>query len=381
MMKNNILTVGVDLGNDAFKVIGPTKRELFIMNIIAPWHERRVISDDTRYPLNLLEVEVVSKGENLGKYFVGGMAYNFNRGIIKERTVADRHNGKARDKGTLITLLTSVAVSLIKSNTKKIKEKVVLGAMLPTEEFFSKGKENVQFFEDKLVGTHHIKFLNPVFNGIEVEFEIIGTSIQPEGLCAINAIMYDDNGDLLDEYESNYSERTILGLDIGALTSDVIVTHNFELRTFFGIDKGTIDPLNRIVDFIKTDYKVTIPRHKVDNAIIRNEKLLIYGQDIPRFKEMSKEIIDFEGRQLVDEFSSKAAAAGVQLPDIGLLILCGGGSLLFKDMINTHLSRVPMIFSENAVMLNAIGAWKNAVKYKNECLEDSAMSLAAITRE
>ena len=58
MMKNNILTIGADLGNDAFKIIGPTKRELFILNIIAPWHERRVISDDTRYPLNLLEVEV-----------------------------------------------------------------------------------------------------------------------------------------------------------------------------------------------------------------------------------------------------------------------------------------------------------------------------------
>ena len=381
MMKNNILTIGADLGNDAFKIIGPTKRELFILNIIAPWHERRVISDDTRYPLNLLEVEVNTKGENLGKYFVGGMAYNFNRGILKERTLADRHNGKAKDKGTLIVLLTSIAVSLIKSNTKKIKEKIVLGTMLPTEEFFRNNKENVELFQDKLMGTHQIKFLNPAFNGIEVEFEIVGTSIQPEGLCAINAIMYDDNGDLLDAYERDYSERTILGFDIGALTSDVIVTHNFELRTFFGIDKGTIDPLNRIVDYIKTDYKVTIPRHKVDNAIIKNEKLLIYGQDIPNFKELSKEIIDFEGRQLADEFSSKAAAAGVQLPDIGLLILCGGGSLLFKDMINSHLSRIPMIFSDNAVMLNAIGAWKNAVKYKNENLEDSAINLVAATKE
>jgi hypothetical protein len=92
-------------------------------------------------------------------------------------------------------------------------------------------------------------------------------------------------------------------------------------------------------------------------------------------------MIDFEGRQLADEFSSKAAAAGVQLPDIGLLILCGGGSLLFKDMINSHLSRIPMKFSDNAVMLNAIGAWKNAVKYKNENLEDSVINLVAATKE
>ncbi|MBB6216043.1 hypothetical protein HNQ80_003384, partial [Anaerosolibacter carboniphilus] len=27
-MRNNLLTVGADLGNDAFKIIGPTKREL-----------------------------------------------------------------------------------------------------------------------------------------------------------------------------------------------------------------------------------------------------------------------------------------------------------------------------------------------------------------
>jgi hypothetical protein len=64
--------------------------------------------------------------------------------------------------------------------------------------------------------------------------------------------MYDDNGELLDDFSDQYSERTILGFDIGALTTDVTVMQNFELRTFFGMDKGTIDPLNRIVDFLKT---------------------------------------------------------------------------------------------------------------------------------
>lgn len=370
---SNILPVGADLGNDAFKIIGPTKRELYIMNILAPWHERRVVQDDTRYPLNLLEVEVKSKKQNLGKFFVGGMAYNFNRGILKERTVADRHNNKADDMQTLIILLTSIALSLLKPNARTIKEKIVLGTMLPTEEYFKNHKENVTILEQKLVGLHRIKFLNPVFNGVEVEFEILGVNIQPEGVCAVNAIMYDDGGSLLDEYEDNYADRTILGFDIGALTSDVTVVNNFELRTFFGIDKGTIDPLNRIIDFIKTEHKVTVPRHKVDNAIIRNEKLLIYGEEIPNFKDICEEFIVYEGRQLVDEFSSKAAAAGIQLPDIGLLILCGGGSLFFKEIIKQNLARIPMIFNNNAIMLNAIGAWKNANTLKNEFCENSPL--------
>ncbi|MCX7922251.1 MAG: ParM/StbA family protein [Clostridia bacterium] len=379
-MNTNILTVGADLGNDAFKIIGPTKRELFIMNILSPWHERRVVNEDTRYPLNLLEVEVKSKNENLGRYFVGGMAYNFNRGILKERTVADRHNGKANDNETLIILLTSIALSLLKPNTRVIKEKVVLGTMLPTEEFFKNQKEHVALLESKLKGIHRIKFLNPVFNEAEVEFEIVGVSTQPEGLCAMNAIMYDDEGNLLSHYESNYSERTILGFDIGALTSDVTVVHNFDLRTFFGIDKGTIDPLNRIIDYIKTEYKATVSRHKLDNAIIRNEKLLIYGNEIPNLHQICKEFIDHEARQLVDEFSSKSAAAGIQLPDIGLLILCGGGSLLFKEVIQKNLGRIPMIFSDNAIMLNAIGAWKNANRLKNQSLENSAFDYAAASQ-
>lgn len=370
---SNILSVGADLGNDAFKIIGPAKRELYIMNILAPWHERRVVRDDTRYPLNLLELDVKSKKQNLGKYFVGGMAYNFNRGIIKERTVADRHNGKANDTQTLIILLTSIALSLLKPNARIIKEKIVLGAMLPTEEYFKNHKENVTILEQKLLGTHRIKFLNPVFNGVEVEFEILGINIQPEGVCAVNAIMYDDEGNLLDEYENNYAERTILGFDIGALTSDVTVVNNFELRTFFGIDKGTIDPLNRIIDYIKTEHKVTVPRHKLDNAIIRNEKLLIYGEEIPDFKDICQELIVYEGRQLVDEFSSKAAAAGIQQPDIGLLILCGGGSLFFKEIIKQNLARIPMIFNDNAIMLNAIGAWKNANTLKSEFSENSPL--------
>lgn len=370
---SKILPVGADLGNDAFKIIGPAKRELYIMNILAPWHERRVVQDDTRYPLNLLEVDVKSKKQNLGKFFVGGMAYNFNRGILKERTVADRHNGKANDSQTLVILLTSVALSLLKPNAKIIKEKIVLGTMLPAEEYFKNHKENVAVLEQKLIGTHRIKFLHPVFNGVEVEFEVLAVDVQPEGLCAMNAIMYDDEGNLLNQYEQDYAERTILGFDIGALTSDVTVVNNFELRTFFGIEKGTIDPLNRIIDYIKTEHKVTVSRHKLDNALIRNEKLLIYGEEIPNFKETCREFILYEARQLVDEFSSKAAAAGIQLPDIGLLVLCGGGSLLFRNVIEEHLGRIPMIFNDNAIMLNAIGAWKNANTLKNGFADNSAL--------
>lgn len=380
-MKNSILTIGADLGNDALKVIGPSKRELFILNLIAPWYERRIVNEDTRYPLNLLEVEIISKGINLGRYFVGGMAYNFNRGILKERTIADRHNGKSNDQEILIILLTSVALSLLKPNVRSIKEKIVLGTMLPAEEYFKNHKENISIMENKLKGVHRVKFINPVFNGVEVEFDILGISIQPEGLCALNAFMYDDNGDLLEIYEQNYSERTILGFDIGALTSDVTVIQNFELRTFFGIDKGTIDPLNRIVDYIKTEYKVTLPRHKIDNAIVRNEKLLIYGSEIPNFHQISSEMIDYEGRLLADEFSSKAAAAGIQLPDIGLIILNGGGSLLFKESIKKNLHRIPMIFSDNAIMLNALGAWKNANKLKNDLLKSSEIEYVAVTKD
>jgi len=381
IVENKLLSIGVDMGNDAFKVIGPSKKELLILNLTSPWYVRRVINEDTRYPLNLLEVDIKSKNENIGKYFVGGMAYNFNRGIIKEKTVADRHNGKAEDKNNLIVLLTSIALSLITPNKTHIKEKVVLGTMLPTEEYFKNNKENVKIFQDKLLGVHRVKFLNPVFNGIEVEFEIAGVAVEPEGLSAINAVMYDDNGDLLNEYIENYSERTILGFDIGALTTDVTVMQNFELRTFFGMEKGTIDPLNRIVDYLKTEHKVTVPRHKIDNTIIKNEKLLVYGSEIPGFKDLCSEIIEFEGRQLVDEFSAKAAAAGVQLPDIGLLIFNGGGSLLFKHILERDLGRIPMIFSKNAIMLNALGGWKNANKYKASLSEDKQdpYEYAAIT--
>lgn len=368
-MKNDILTVGVDLGNDAFKIIGPSKKELFVLNLISPWYQRRVITEDTRFPLNLLEVDITSKKKNIGKFFVGGMAYNFNRGIIKEKTVADRHNGKSNDKNTLIVLLTSIALSLLKPNSKLIKEKIILGTMLPTEEYFK--SENVDILVEKLIGTHHVKFLNPVYNGVEVDFEIINVVTEPEGLSAINAVIFDDNGELLEEYENDYSERTILGFDIGSLTTDVTVLQNFQLRTFFGIEKGTIDPLNRIVDYIKTEHKVSLPRHKIDNTLIKNEKLLIYGEEIPNLREISNEFIEYEGLQLIDEFYSKIAAAGVQMPDIGLIIFSGGGSLFFKKILEKQLSRIPMVFSKNAMMLNAVGAWKNANKTKLEFATNS----------
>jgi len=94
-------------------------------------------------------------------------------------------------------------------------------------------------------------------------------------------------------------------------------------------------------------------------------------EEIPNLKEFCDEIIEFDGKQLIDEFSAKIAAAGVQLPDIGLIIFNGGDSLLFKQTIEHELSRIPMIFSENAILLNAIGGWKNANKYKIKLIEDS----------
>jgi len=62
--------------------------------------------------------------------------------------------------------------------------------------------------------------------------------------------------------------------------------------------------------------------------VVNEDKLLIYGEEIPKLKYICSDFFVQEGRQLVDEFCSKAAAAGIQLPDIGLMILCGGGSLL-----------------------------------------------------
>lgn len=40
--------------------------------------------------------------------------------------------------------------------------------------------------------------------------------------------------------------------------------------------------------------------------------------------------------------------------------------MLFKDIIEQNLSRIPMIFGENAIMLNAMGAWKNANNLKKQ---------------
>lgn len=52
-----------------------------------------------------------------------------------------------------------------------------------------------------------------------------------------------------------------------------------------------------------------------------------------------------------------------------------------KEMIRQHLSRIPMIFSDNAIMLNALGAWKNANRYKNANLDESVLDLVAVTKE
>ena len=115
--------IGVDIGNDSVKI--KTKdNEISIMNILSAGYDRRVFGKEMGHLSNLLDLSIESKGKNMGRYFVGGLAFKENRGDMIEKS---RGETKAEGESTYIILLASLAYALYDENNPTKKEYVKLG--------------------------------------------------------------------------------------------------------------------------------------------------------------------------------------------------------------------------------------------------------------
>lgn len=79
----DLKVIGSDVGNDALKLYlkEPTfddKYKLEIMNVVSPGYKRRLLGQEKGQLVNLLDVTITKGKEELGRYFVGGLAYKGN---------------------------------------------------------------------------------------------------------------------------------------------------------------------------------------------------------------------------------------------------------------------------------------------------------------
>lgn len=367
-----IKKVGADVGNDALKIYldqenTEGKRKIEIMNVVAPGYNRRILGVEKGQLVNLLDVNVFEDTRDLGRYFVGGIAFKDNRGDLIEKSKRDI---KAKSPDTIILLMTGLAYALYDPNNPQKVENIALGTLLPTEEFWS--DDLIKEFAEKLNKSYKVKFNSPTFKGAEITLNIIDHDIQPESAAGLLTAIYDSEGKYKPKRENTENEIH-LGIFIGSITTEVAVFENgeFNPRGFFGIDLGTSDPLDKIIE----DMDVDMTRHQMDYIIRSNKSLVVNTKDKTNELQSAKEKrFDFFVKQLVNRVNKNLAKQGINTSLVTHVDLGGGGAITVLDSFKKEIDLGNVNIVDDARYANALGALYSITEKQSEVAADEVLS-------
>lgn len=367
MQKVNV--IGADAGNDALKLKFKQKNhegkdQFEVMNVVAPGYNRRIIGNEIGQLSNLLDVTIVQDNIELGRYFVGGLAYKENRGDIIEKNKRDI---KAKSMDTIILLVTGIAYGLYDPAIPVKSENVAVGTLLPTEEFWSEEEDLVEFFEERLKRNYKVKFNSPIFRGAEISITFVDDDIQPESAAGHLAAIYNIDGTLKEH--AKVDNEVQLGIFVGSITTEVSVYNDgeFEPRGFLGIDLGTSDPLDKIID----DLGIEITRHHIDHVIRKEKKLVLnikgkakdYTEDLKKYSDIR---FNFFVKQLVNQINKKLSRQGINTELITRVNIGGGGAIQIFEKFKNEFNVDNIYLVDDARFANAKGALFSIVQKLKE---------------
>ena len=365
--------VGADIGNDAVKIVLKEKNyegnEKFeVMNVVAPGYSRRIIGGETGQLSNLLDVTIEVDNKEMGRYFVGGLAYNENRGDIIEKNKRDI---KAKNDDTIILLVTGLAYSLYDPSIPVKTENLAVGTLLPTEEFWNEGEDLVEFLEERIKRNYKVKFNSPLYRGAEITINFVDVDVQPESAAGHLAAMYNIDGTL--RKNAKVDNEVQLGIFVGSITTEVSLYNDgqFEAKGFFGIDLGTSDVLDKIID----DLGINITRHQIDHTIRKNKTLVLNikgkaNDYTDKLKEYSEKRFTFFAKQLVNEINKRLSRQGINTDLITRVNIGGGGGITTFDQFKKEFDVDNIYLVDDARFANAQGALFSIVQKLREASDE-----------
>lgn len=356
---------GSDVGNDALKLYldEPTfdgKYKIEVMNVVSPGYKRRLLGEEKGQLINLLDVTINRGTEELGRYFVGGLAYKGNRGDLLE---TNKNIKKAKNINTIILLMTGLAFANYDPNNPIKSVNIALGTLLPTEEFWYEDEDLVKVFIDAIKHPYTVKFNSPNFKGAEITINVIHTNVNPESVTALLTALYDMKGKEREGIQ--VANRVHLGIVIGNVTTEAAIFDDgsFDERAFFGKNLGTADPLGRIIG----ELGINSTRHEIDYYIRKNKPLIINSVDRTKdLERVSKKNFDFFIQQLVNELFSKLGEQGVIVQRITDVHLAGGGAINTFDSLKKAMGLSNTKLVEDPRFANARGALLSILQYLDE---------------
>lgn len=336
-------------------------QKILNMNAICAGYERRVLEEETGDLQNFLDVEIYRNEEFLGRYFVGGMAYRFNRGDLRwsANGIPKFHDiENANDE--IVKLITHLALSqLSKGEEKRISFRLGTGA--PTEEYFEQ-PTLLEGFKEILKHEYKAVFKHPLFDGAIVKVRVPEVHFKPEGTSSVVSMIYTDELDQNRETHKYFEKGFVIGINIGSSTTDVAIMNSkmkFEPSGFFGIPVGSSNPLNEIRGVLYRDYGYDVSKVKLD-FLIRNYERIKYKGQIIELAEIANQPFKNLVSLLKTKFYDQIEMKGIVLGEAGALFISGGTALLTKNELDYFIPGVKTVISNDPLFEDARGYFLEA---------------------
>lgn len=296
-MSNSINFVGWDPGRmyDKIESLSNGKFiEATSMNACCRGYERRVYEEENEANINYLDVNIYEEGEDLGRFFVGYMAYEENQNDLIITSNGIEKYSKSFILYDKVRMITHIAYSHHESGVKTNENiKSIVGTGVPTEEFFDKDNaERLRSITEALSKQYKVVFHHKRFNGYEIEIDIEKVNFYPEGTASaqstketVNAdLEVSKNSKLLDKLGNHY-----LTLNLGSSTGDgaVLKDGKFDQTGFLGILIGSSTALDHIINdlYMQSGYKPD--KIKMDYLLMIQSEIL-YEDTIYDIGKISK---------------------------------------------------------------------------------------------
>lgn len=337
MVQGNGILV-VDLGNSSTKgkvLFGKDsqtgkyrERKFDIPNVFAPIDEGYVVSsdydDDTS---TILRVDTQLNGRMIKGDFCNGDLQ------VKEKPLCTIKPSASAKKYDLDSTVLSYRLAFLFAykaimNMQRISDYSQLDitwsvvTLLPPGDL-DEGKEPLA----NLVKS--IDRLQAVFPNVDLPIKINKTVILPEGYCAYAGVVYDTGRVYRPDYKF-LTEETVLVIDIGAGTSDILLIKNNKLvqNSKYTITQGG----NNVYQLVRR--KLRMQGLDIDDDAIKNG--IIKGKIKDGAKEVS--IVDIVNaakaevaQKIVTEIQDFFELTDTKIRSIGYVLVCGGGSMQDSD--------------------------------------------------
>lgn len=359
-----VIKVGIDAGNNGTKIWAQDKEPFMIPSVYSEYMGELVSSMDQS------DIKLDKLAANLDVTISSpAISYSNVRYIVGQKVLDDKleaiemekKSNKAKDDVPMITAIAGLAADAIQRHPDafKIQETYDVGVALPigtiTPEIASE-------YEKRYMGTHTVKFHHPSGKEVKVEITIAFCKCLPEGASAAWGVVYDENGSLIErkielndkDVKVTYEDKTLLHFDIGAGTSEIVVTHGvgFKPALSEGRSYGT---KQTVLEIIKR-WNTINPLKTIDSIVEFNE--IYFDTEHPRHSALKPFSTQFI-RQLALKFSNEVINKLDEMKDDPFVFIYGGGAQLIQNDLQLILEKKErlnnVVFLKNPMYVNARG--------------------------